>query len=155
MKIVLALFLAGVSGLRADAPILSVNIVPQNRTLHGSQSAQQFVVMAKYQDGTERDITDKAEWTLTDPAAGQITQSGKFTPARNGTLTLSARVSGKVSQAHITVEGIDQQRTFAFGRDIGSILTRKGCNNSTCHGGVKGRGGFKLSAAALHPADDY
>ena len=25
----------------------------------------------------------------------------------------------------------------------------------TCHGGVKGRGGFKLSAGALYPKDDY
>ena len=24
-----------------------------------------------------------------------------------------------------------------------------------CHGGVKGQGGFKLSANALYPADDY
>ena len=32
---------------------------------------------------------------------------------------------------------------------------RKGCNNVTCHGGVKGRGGLKLSPAALSPKDDY
>jgi Protein of unknown function (DUF1553)/Protein of unknown function (DUF1549) len=48
-----------------------------------------------------------------------------------------------------------ETRPFEFGRDIGGILTRKGCNNATCHGGVKGRGGFKLSPAALYPKDDY
>ena len=46
-------------------------------------------------------------------------------------------------------------RPFEFGRDIGGILTRKGCNSATCHGGVKGRGGFKLSPAALYPKEDY
>src|SRR5438309_11053215 len=44
---------------------------------------------------------------------------------------------------------------FEFGRDIGGILTRKGCNSATCHGGVKGRGGFKLSPAALDLKADY
>src|SRR5215470_2130313 len=48
-----------------------------------------------------------------------------------------------------------ETRPFEFGRDIGGILTRRGCNNATCHGGVKGRGGFKLSPAALYPKDDY
>jgi hypothetical protein len=46
-------------------------------------------------------------------------------------------------------------RPFEFGRNIGGVFTRKGCNSVTCHGGVKGRGGFKLSPAALYPTDDY
>jgi len=40
-------------------------------------------------------------------------------------------------------------------REILGILTKHGCNIATCHGGVKGQGGFKLSANALYPADDY
>jgi hypothetical protein len=48
-----------------------------------------------------------------------------------------------------------EKREFEFARNIGGILTRKGCNGANCHGGVKGRGGFKLSAGALHPKDDY
>ena len=44
---------------------------------------------------------------------------------------------------------------FNFAREIGTILTRKGCNGASCHGGVKGRGGFKLSAGAFHPKEDY
>ncbi len=44
---------------------------------------------------------------------------------------------------------------FEFAREIGTILTRKGCNGASCHGGVKGRGGFKLSSGAFHPKEDY
>ena len=44
---------------------------------------------------------------------------------------------------------------FDFAREIGTILTRKGCNGASCHGGVKGRGGFKLSSGAYHPKEDY
>ena len=46
-------------------------------------------------------------------------------------------------------------RPFSFARDVGGILTKRGCNNQECHGSVKGRGGFKLSANALYPKDDY
>ena len=42
-----------------------------------------------------------------------------------------------------------------FRREILGILTKRGCNSAICHGGVKGQGGFKLSANALYPADDY
>ena len=44
---------------------------------------------------------------------------------------------------------------LSFERDIVSILTRHGCNASNCHGGVKGRGGMKLSLDGLAPTEDY
>ena len=34
-------------------------------------------------------------------------------------------------------------------------LPRNGCNGSECHGGVKGRGGFKLSLHGINPREDY
>ena len=46
-------------------------------------------------------------------------------------------------------------KPIVFTRDIVGILTKRGCNSAVCHGGVKGQGGFKLSANALYPADDY
>ncbi|MEX2262254.1 MAG: DUF1549 and DUF1553 domain-containing protein [Bryobacteraceae bacterium] len=55
----------------------------------------------------------------------------------------------------LLLTGIVSGREFEFGLDIGGILTRKGCNGANCHGGVKGRGGLKFSAGALHPKDDY
>src|SRR5205814_1122077 len=42
-----------------------------------------------------------------------------------------------------------------FARDVLSILTKQGCNSSNCHGGVKGRGGLKLSLDGYHPEEDY
>ncbi|HWC00192.1 MAG TPA: DUF1549 domain-containing protein, partial [Bryobacteraceae bacterium] len=62
---------------------------------------------------------------------------------------------GRQAQAQFDVRGIADARPFEFARDIGGIFTRKGCNSPACHGGVKGRGGFKLSAGALYPKEDY
>ena len=42
-----------------------------------------------------------------------------------------------------------------FRTDVEEILTKRGCNDGHCHGGVKGRGGFKLSLDALIPREDY
>ena len=49
----------------------------------------------------------------------------------------------------------DSTRPFSFQRDVGAILTKNGCNAAECHGGVKGRGGFKLSLGGLYPQHDY
>ncbi|MBM3801299.1 MAG: DUF1553 domain-containing protein [Acidimicrobiia bacterium] len=46
-------------------------------------------------------------------------------------------------------------RPASFAREIVSILTKQGCNSSSCHGGVKGRGGLKLSLDGLDPREDY
>ena len=47
------------------------------------------------------------------------------------------------------------QKPVNFARDVIVILTKDGCNSSSCHGGVKGKGGFKLSLDGLDPREDY
>ena len=44
---------------------------------------------------------------------------------------------------------------YSFQREIGTVLTRHGCNSAECHGGVKGRGGLKLSLGGLYPKQDH
>ena len=44
---------------------------------------------------------------------------------------------------------------MTFAREIEGILTKRGCNDTTCHGGVKGRGGFRLSVYGIYPREDY
>ena len=93
--------------------------------------------------------------SVSDPSKGEIDTTGKFTSRANGTLRLTAKFGGSVVETTITTDGAGKHRPFSFARDIGGILTRRGCNNSDCHGGVKGKGGYKLSINALHPEDDY
>ncbi len=57
--------------------------------------------------------------------------------------------------AVLLISGAVSARPLSFSRDIETILTKRGCNSAACHGGVKGRGGLKLSANALYPKDDY
>ena len=71
-----------------------------------------------------------------------------------GTPNPSPGTQGKTASARIPVEG-RKEFPFNFAWDIGSILTRKGCNGSQCHGGVKGQGGFKLSLDVFYPREDH
>jgi hypothetical protein len=70
-------------------------------------------------------------------------------------VTLTARFGGRTVKANALVDTSGQKLAFSFGRDIGGIFTRRGCNSTSCHGGVKGKGGLKLSINAMYPHDDY
>jgi hypothetical protein len=139
----------------AQQPAASLRIYPADVSLWGDAASQRFVVLFTGADGVEKDVTSAAALSVSDPAKGEIDPTGKFTSRANGTVRLSAKFSGGVAQAAIATDGAGKHRPFSFARDIGGIFTRRGCNNSDCHGGVKGKGGYKLSINALHPDDDY
>src|SRR5712692_6997857 len=154
MRALFALLL--ISGGATAAPqIVSLEIFPAEVTLRGSRATQQFVAIATYADGSERDVTADAEWSISRPALVKLVGAARLAGVANGHLTFRAAVSGARSQSAVRIEGSEMPRRFSFARDIGSILTKRGCNGVACHGGVKGRGGLKLSANALYPQDDY
>jgi len=123
--------------------------------LTGGQASQQFMVLGQYRDGLERDLTPEARFSLSDSTRGDISRSGKFTVRSSGGLILTATVGGRTAKATIRVEDAEKPRRVTFSREIEGILTKRGCNDSTCHGGVKGRGGFRLSVYGIYPREDY
>lgn len=139
----------------AQQPPAALRIYPADVTLWGDAASQRFIVLFTGADGVEMDVTSAAALSLSDPTKGEIDPTGKFTSRANGTVRLTAKYSGSVAATAIVTEGAGKHRPFSFARDIGGIFTRRGCNNSDCHGGVKGKGGYKLSLNALHPEDDY
>jgi hypothetical protein len=121
----------------AQRPV-KLQTVPAAATLSGAASGQQFLAIATDADGTQTDVTGEVRWTVSHPALAQVSSSARLT-----------------SRAAVKISGSRTARPFHFARDVGSILTKRGCNSAACHGGVKGRGGFKLSANALFPKDDF
>ncbi|MEO8130367.1 MAG: Ig-like domain-containing protein, partial [Bryobacteraceae bacterium] len=138
----------------ASAPV-SIRIEPKDRVLHGEGASQQLLVIGSYSDGTERDLTGEAGLKVSDRDLASLDATGRLSARKNGTLTITATAAGRTSRTSLRVEDVEAVREFQFGREIGSIFTRQGCNGSGCHGGVKGRGGFKLSPGVLNPKDDY
>jgi hypothetical protein len=160
MKILLPalLTIASLSTWAADTtprPV-SLRTVPAQAALHGNGATQQFVALATGADGIERDVTTQADWTIADPTLATFTAKARVTAAAtNGNVTIQARLAGLQAHSKLSITGAGQQRPITFTRDIAAIFTKRGCNGTACHGGVKGRGGFKLSANALYPQDDY
>jgi hypothetical protein len=133
----------------------ALRTVPATATLKGAASSQQFLAIATYSDGSERDVTGEAQWSISDPAAAKFVSSAHVGPLKDGTVTVSATLAGVAARSSIRIEDSSVVRPVSFAREISGILTKRGCNGAACHGGVKGQGGLKLSASSLYPADDY
>ena len=135
--------------------LLSIRLIPQQTELRGEGATQRFVVLGQYDYGLERDLTEQSRFVVSAPSLLRVENDGLVTAQSDGTTILTATLKGLSASARVRVQNSGQKPPFSFAWEIGSILTRHGCNDSHCHGGVKGRGGFKLSLDALYPKDDY
>ncbi len=153
MRLVLAVLAIG-SVAWAAPGVVSLRTMPAQATLRGARATQQFVAIARYADGSERDVTALVEWRVDKPVA-RLMGVARIAAASDGTATLVATLGGVQSRSAVRVIEANASQPVTFRREIVSILTTRGCNSAICHGGVKGQGGFKLSANALYPADDY
>ncbi len=142
--------LAAVVGFGAPK-VTGLRTFPSTAELKGAGAGQQFLAIASYADGTEADVTAEAQWHASNAAMA----GSRVTAVADGTATVEARWQGLTGRSVVRVSGSATARPFSFARDISAILTKRGCNSSACHGGVKGRGGLKLSANGLYPKDDF
>ncbi len=153
---VLAFTLLSPASPAAGSPAVhSLRLLPDEAVLPAAGASQRFLVLAKGSDGLERDVTSRGVFSLTGGGVAEVDPAGRVTAIGVGETTLQVRVGELTERASIRVSAAKAKPTFSFTRDIGTILTKRGCNSSDCHGGVKGRAGFKLSIDALHPRDDF
>ena len=135
--------------------ILSIRLVPDLPTLSGKNASQQFVVMASLTDGRERDVTDQAQFSVSATDVAATKGTGRVFALQDGQTKVTAAVGTHEAEAVLQVEDSQNARPLSFARDIVGIFTRRGCNSSGCHGGIKGQAGFKLSDNGIHPHEDY
>ena len=134
---------------------VSIRLFPERRILRGKSASQQFLLMGTLPDGGQKDVADEAVFSLADPTVARLEGRGRVVTVADGETEVTAVLGELEARAFLRVEDSTRKRPFYFARDIGSILTRRGCNQRSCHAGVKGQGGFKLSVNAAHPQKDY
>lgn len=142
-------------GHASSAELVSIELLPSSRTLSGADATQRLLVVGRYTDGRERDVTSSAHWSVSDPQILALDADAILSGRSDGEAEVRATVEEKQSTARFRVSDSAKKRPFSFAREIGGVLTRRGCNGASCHGGVKGKNGFKLSDNAEHPHEDY
>jgi hypothetical protein len=141
--------------LAADGRLLSLRLAPQDPALWGAKASQRFLVLGRYADGLERDVTTQCRFSISDARVAKVDESGRLAALAEGEVALTVVMGSQSAKTNVRISGSEQRRPFSFARNIGGIFTRRGCNESGCHGGVKGQGGFKLSLNGLYARDDY
>jgi hypothetical protein len=139
----------------AEPKVLSLQVKPETATLAGAGARQQFIAIARMSDGMEVDVTAETAWSATPTATVRIAAEGLVTAQADGAAALHARYGGHAARAALRVHDSARVRQIRFDRDVQAVFTKHGCNSAACHGGVKGKGGFKLSAGGAHPAEDH
>ena len=132
-----------------------LRLIPSQVRLWGKGASQSFLVVATDARGLEVDITSDCRFSLSDDRLAQVTADGLLMARGDGELELRAEVAGQKFTAAVRIKGTAQARSFGFAREVVRVFTRNGCNGSECHGGVKGRGGFKMSLHGINPREDY
>ena len=135
--------------------LISLKLQPSQVQLAGPGASQRFLLTGVYADGVRRDLTRRSRFRLSDSRIAGLIEPGRVAALETGEVVLTGEFEGRSARAEIRIRPGRSSRPFSFARDVGGILTKRGCNNQECHGSVKGRGGFKLSANALYPKDDY
>ena len=139
---------------QAAPTLLSLRLVPDEIFVFGPSASQQLLVLGKYSDGLERDVTRQSRFSVAESLA-KVGPDGRVTALSEGSTVLNASFGSQVATSSFRAQDLTQVSPISFPRNIGGILTKRGCNASDCHGGVKGRGGFKLSLDTINPQEDY
>lgn len=127
----------------------------QAAVLRGADAMLQLLVTASEAPGQARDATRQVAWKSEPDGLLSISPSGRATPLRDGTVTLTASLDGAQTSATLLIQGAAADRPLHFRNDIVPVMTKYGCNGGGCHGKSEGQNGFKLSLLGFEPGEDY
>ena len=134
---------------------VSMTLDPPRWRLDRPGASQRLLVRARFSDGSLRDVTKHIKFFSADPKKVWVTLDGRAHPQADG-VTRVVAVWGKLrARGFLEVTNSEVRRPLTFHTDISPMLTQLGCNNSSCHGGPVGKGGFKLSLFGYYPDEDY
>ncbi len=96
--------LASYPKLPAAPKLDSVYVLPTNRTIRDANSKHQLVVMARYKDGSEADVTPFARYFCDDDGIATVSSEGRLLALRKGEANVMVRYAGKVGISSVMVQ---------------------------------------------------
>lgn len=136
--------------------VTRIEVAPAELRLRSRFDSTQLLVTAVLEDGTRVDVTREAQFRAKgDADVLQIDARGRARGLREANSELVVEVDGVSQAIPFVTEGFERPVAPDFRRDVEPVLTRLGCNSGTCHGGAKGKNGFKLSLRGYDPEFDH
>jgi hypothetical protein len=132
-----------------------LDVQPKEATLDGSYSFQTLVAVGKAADGSERDLTEAATYSSSNPSVIRVEKSGVAYPVSDGTATVKISAGGHTAQVKLTARNTKTNNRLFFETAITPILIKGGCTGSGCHGAPNGQAGFKLSFFGYETDKDW
>ena len=71
-----------------EAGFLSLRLVPEEISLWGHDASQQVLVLGKYSDGLERDLTGRSRFSIADPDLAVVNQQARVKALAEGETTI-------------------------------------------------------------------
>lgn len=138
--------------------LVAIQVEPAKFVLKGKWASQTLLVMGRISDGSVRDLSSAAEFKSANPGIADAAKEGVVRPVADGETTISivAKLGDSTQAAQVPVVVKDaKDDSAAFASDVMPLLSRLGCNQSSCHGSAKGKNGLKLSMFGAEPDADY
>ncbi len=144
-----------VAALAEKLPQLqSIEILPNAFTLETQRDSHKVIVMARFTDGTTKDVTKQSNLHLADAKSASLT-GDVLKPIADGSTEVVATLGTQTVKAAVVVKDATKDRAVSFNLDIMPIFMRSGCNQGGCHGAAKGKDGFRLSLFGFDPDGDF
>ncbi|MGE3804247.1 MAG: DUF1549 and DUF1553 domain-containing protein [Gemmataceae bacterium] len=141
----LALLLLAALPLRAELPVQSLAVFPEQVKLGGPRQSMHLIVTGVRGPGRELvDLTHSAKITTLDRKI-VVVNDGIISPRGNGRTVIVVQAGGLEKRIAVAVTGQDRPEPISFMHEVLPAFTKQGCNAGACHGSPSGKGGFRLS----------
>lgn len=158
---------AASAAMPAPASLTKLTLEPAQITLGNADQSVQLLVTAHLTDGTQRDVTRSAVYSVPAPKASAkgpaivAITDGRITPQADGAASVQVTFKDAVTKQTVNatvpvqVAGFTTERRLNYANDILPILTKASCNSGGCHGKSGGQNGFALSLLGFDPDFDF
>jgi hypothetical protein len=98
------------------AKVTGIEIMPKQAVLEGQGAPQKFNVLAKYSDGTDRDVTSLAVFISNNEPAAKVSESGTVTAGQRGESFVMARFDTFTVGSQVIV--VPKNAPYKFPEDV-------------------------------------
>jgi hypothetical protein len=98
-----------VSDLATAPKVVIVEVFPKFRTLTEPGLQQQILVLAKFSDGTSRDVTDDSRYSSSNENTARVDEAGLVNSFSKGEAAIMARYGDKMTVSNLVVMNRDAQ----------------------------------------------